>query len=180
MRIRAEQSILLIIDLQERMLPHVPQANEICHHAAWLMDIAHRLQIPTLMTEQYSKGLGTTVSALRQKMNPDLIIEKTHFSAVTEGQLLATAPAGRHQWIIAGTETHVCVQQTALDLLAQHQEVYLVHEALGSRTAHDKTLALARMQQHGASVVSREMVAFEWLEKANTPIFREILGQFIR
>ncbi|NLY26332.1 MAG: isochorismatase family protein [Alcaligenaceae bacterium] len=180
MKMNANQSVLLVVDLQERMLPHIQDSESVCSHTAWLMDIAHHLNVPVLMTEQYPKGLGLTVPALRARMKPENILEKTHFSAVSEGNLLTHAQADRDQWVLVGTETHVCVQQTALDLIEQGKQVYLVQEAVTSRKAHDKNLALSRLQALGAQLVSREMVAFEWLQKANTPEFRELLGKFIR
>ena len=82
--------------------------------------------------------------------------------------------------MVCGTESHVCVQQTVLDLLAAGRDVAVVEEAIGSRQARDKALALERMRQHGANIVSREMVAFEWLSKAGTPAFRSLLKDFIR
>ena len=82
--------------------------------------------------------------------------------------------------MVCGTESHVCVQQTVLDLLAAGRDVAVVDEAVGSRKAQDKALALARMRQNGAQIVSREMVAFEWLHRSNTPNFRAVLKEFIR
>ncbi|HAS86036.1 MAG TPA: hydrolase, partial [Candidatus Competibacteraceae bacterium] len=81
---------------------------------------------------------------------------------------------------VVGTEAHVCVQQTVLDLLAIGRQVFVVDDAVGSRRSRDKELALQRMQQNGAEIVSREMVVFEWLEQANTPVFRDVLKRFIR
>ena len=98
---------------------------------------------------------------------------------MAEGNLLCQPAAQRKQWVVCGTESHVCVQQTVLDLLAAGRDVAVVDEAVGSRSVHDKALALERMRQFGAQIVSREMVAFEWLHRANTPEFRAVL-QFIR
>lgn len=102
---------------------------------------------------------------LRSKLPPDSIVEKTHFSAVTEGVLLL-----RQQWIVAGTEAHVCMR--AADGIRS--------PCGGSRRPRDKELALRRMEQNGAEIMSREMVAFEWLESAEAPMFREVHRCFIR
>lgn len=102
-------------------------------------------------------------------------MQKTHFSAVTEGELLQAREAGRKQWVVVGTEAHVSVQQTVLDLLAMGRQVFVIEDAVGSRHSRDKELALQRMQRNGAEIVSREMVVFEWLEQANTPLFRDVL-----
>jgi nicotinamidase-related amidase len=180
MRMRAEHSTLLIIDIQERLFPAIADSAALAAHAGWLLQVAQRIGVPVLLTEQYSKGLGPTIAALRSTVDAECIIEKLHFSAVSEGQLLAHVGAERSQFVVAGSEAHVCVLQTVLDLLALGHGVFVVEEAVASRQASDKALALARMQQAGAQIVSREMVAFEWLEKAGNDLFRAISREFIR
>lgn len=180
MRIQVQDSVLLVVDIQTRLLPAIHEGAAVLMHATWLVDVAQTLNIPVLATEQYPQGLGFTETHLRARLPNHAIIEKIHFSAVTEGKLLQHADAQHQQWIVVGTEAHVCVQQTVLDLLAQGLQVFVVEEAVGSRKPQDKTLALERMRQNGAYIVSREMVAFEWLGQANTPEFREILKRFLR
>ncbi len=180
MKLDAARSVLLIVDLQERLLPAIDHGQSVIEHAAWLIGVARQLGVPVLLTEQYPQGLGGTAPVIDALIQPTEKIEKIHFSAVAEGNLLSQPAAQRKQWVVCGTESHVCVQQTVLDLLAAGREVAVVEEAVGSRQARDKTLALERMRQHGAQIVSREMVAFEWLHQANTPEFREILKGFIR
>lgn len=180
MKLDADRSVLLIIDLQERLLPAIENGADVLNHAAWLIGVARQLGVPVLLTEQYPQGLGATAPAISQLIQPGERIEKTHFSAVSEGNLLSHPSAQRKQWVICGTESHVCVQQTVLDLLASGREVAVVDEAVGSRKARDKELALIRMRQGGAQIISREMVAFEWLHQANTPEFRVVLREFVR
>ncbi|MCG2576923.1 isochorismatase family protein [Dechloromonas sp. XY25] len=180
MRIQASESLLLVVDLQSGLLPAIDGGEAVLSQATWLVDVARTIGIPMLVTEHCPQRIGLTDSALRARFLAECIVEKTHFSAVTEGALLKAAPAGRRQWVVAGTEAHVCVQQTVLDLLASGHSVFVVDEAVGSRRARDKELALGRMQQNGAEIVSREMVAFEWLESANNPAFRDVLRRFIR
>ena len=180
MKLDAHRSVLLIIDLQERLLPAIDQGVSVIEHAAWLIGIARQLQVPVLLTEQYPQGLGATASAIAQLIHSEERIEKIHFSAVAEGNLLNHPSAQRKQWVVCGTESHVCVQQTVLDLLAAGRDVAVVEEAVGSRQARDKALALERMRQNGADIVSREMVAFEWLGQAGTSAFRSLLKDFIR
>ena len=180
MKLDAHRSVLLIIDLQERLLPAIDAGESVLNHAAWLIGVARQLSVPVLLTEQYPQGLGQTAPRIAELVQPEERIEKIHFSAVAEGNLLNHPGAQRKQWVVCGTESHVCVQQTVLDLLAAGRQVSVVEEAVGSRQARDKTLALARMRQHGADIVSREMVAFEWLNQANTPEFRAVLKAFIR
>lgn len=180
MKLDAARSILLIVDLQERLLPAIDHGASVIEHAAWLIGVARQLQVPILLTEQYPQGLGPTAPAIARLIHLEERIEKIHFSAVAEGNLLSHPAAQRKQWIVCGTESHVCVQQTVLDLLAAGREVAVVDEAVGSRKARDKELALQRMRQLGAQIVSREMVAFEWLHEANTAAFRAVLRDFIR
>lgn len=180
MRIQVAESVLLVIDLQTRLLPAIDEGASVVKQATWLVDVAQVLKIPVLATEQYPQGLGTTEANLRARLAPAQIVEKIHFSAVTEGELLSKPEAQRQQWIVVGTEAHVCVQQTVLDLLAKGLNVFVVEEAVGSRKPQDKILALQRMRQHGAEIVSREMVAFEWLAQANTAAFKEVLQRFLK
>ena len=180
MKLDAARSILLIVDLQERLLPAIDHGASVIEHATWLIGVARQLQVPILLTEQYPQGLGPTAPAIARLIHLEERIEKIHFSAVAEGNLLSHPAAQRKQWIVCGTESHVCVQQTVLDLLAAGREVAVVDEAVGSRKARDKELALQRMRQLGAQIVSREMVAFEWLHEANTAAFRVVLKDFIR
>lgn len=180
MRIRATQSTLLIIDIQERLLPAILEADRMVENTAWLQQIARRVGVPTLLTEQYTKGLGLTVATLREGVEEQAILEKIEFSSAADGELFKRTGGDRAQFVICGCETHVCVMQTVLDLLARGNQVFVVEEAVSSRRASDKALALDRMRQAGAEIVSREMVAFEWLERAGTELFKTISREFIR
>lgn len=179
MRIKASESLLLVVDLQSRLLPAIAEGESVLSQAAWLVDVAQAIGVPVLATEHCPQRIGLTDQALRSRLVAECIVEKTHFSGVAEGSLLKAA-GDRRQWIVAGAEAHVCVQQTVLDLLAAGHGVFVVDEAVGSRRPRDKELALARMRQNGAEIVSREMVAFEWLENADSPLFREVLRRYIR
>src|SRR5690606_19937698 len=142
--------------------------------------VAQRLQVPVITTEQYPRGLGTTEPGLRALLPDAGLREKIHFSA-TAGAGLFDLPGGeRRQFIVCGTETHVCVLQTVLGLLAAGREVFVVDEAVGSRRPRDKELGLARMERAGAVIVSRESAAFEWHERAGTVLFRAVSRAFIR
>lgn len=180
MLIRPDRSTLLLIDLQERLAPAIDQVAQVLEASAWLTRVAQRLAVPVICTEQYPKGLGPTSPVIRGLLPDECVVEKMHFSAVAEGNLFRAAGGDRAQFIVAGTEAHVCVQQTVLDLIAAGRRVFVVEEAVGSRRSTDKALALERMRRHGADIVSREMVAFEWLQQAGTDLFREISREFIR
>lgn len=180
MRMRAQDACLLIIDIQERLFPAIAEHAELAANSLWLQQVAQRIGVPVLLTEQYSKGLGQTIASLRSAHAAETIVEKLHFSAVSEGELLHRPGGERSQFVVCGSEAHVCVLQTVLDLLQLGRAVFVVAEAVGSRKSSDKQLALQRMQQAGAVIVSREMVAFEWLERAGTELFRSISRELIR
>jgi nicotinamidase-related amidase len=180
MLMRTDSSALLLVDLQERLQPAIHESELVLEASLWLTRVAQRLGVPVICTEQYPRGLGPTMAALRRLLPDESIVEKIHFSAVPDGALFQMAGGDRSQFVVAGTEAHVCVQQTVLDLLAAGRRVFVVDEAVGSRRSADKSLALARMQRHGADIVSREMVVFEWLREAGTDLFRDISCEFIR
>jgi nicotinamidase-related amidase len=180
MLIDATRSTLLLIDLQERLAPAIDGIAEVLRHNVWLVDVARRLDVPVVATEQYPAGLGPTVPELAGRLAPEEIVEKIHFSAAADGCLEALPALARPQVVLTGTETHVCVLQTALGLLAQGKEVFVVAEAAGSRRTSDKALGLERMRQEGCRIVSREMVAFEWLQRAGTDTFRAVSREFLR
>ncbi len=176
----AERSVLLLVDLQQRLHPAIDDGPQVLAACVWLTEVAGRLGVPVVCTEQYPRGLGPTVPELRRLLPDGAVIEKTHFSAVAQGNLPQVAGGERPQVVVAGTEAHVCVLQTVLDLLDAGRSVFVVEEAIGSRRPSDKALAIERMRRHGADIVSREMVAFEWLQRAGTDLFREISRDFLR
>jgi nicotinamidase-related amidase len=181
MLMRVETSCLLVVDFQERLMPAIHDADRTVANGAWLIQIAQRLEAPVLASEQYPKGLGHTVAAIRKLLPTEAFMEKLHFSCAAERDCMRRIDAlGREQIVVIGAEAHVCVLQTVLDLRAVGKEVYLVADAVSSRSPRDVELALERMRAEGVRVVSREMVAFEWLHQAGTDRFREISREFLR
>ncbi|MCP5159680.1 MAG: hydrolase [Gammaproteobacteria bacterium] len=181
MLIRAETSCLLVVDFQERLMPAIHNADSVVANGAWLVQIAQRLKIPVLVSEQYPKGLGPTVAAIRDWLPAAAFMEKMHFSCAAELDCMRRIDAlGRQQIIVIGAEAHVCVLQTALDLQGAGKAIYLVADAVSSRSPRDVELAVERMRAEGVQVVSREMVAFEWLHRSGTDNFREISREFLR
>ena len=181
MLMKIETSCLLAVDFQERLMPAVHDADRIVANAAWLIRIAQRLNAPVLASEQYPRGLGRTVTAIRELLPTEAFMEKLHFSCAAERDCMRRIDAlGRQQIVVIGAEAHVCVLQTALDLRAAGREVYLVADAVSSRSPRDIELALERMRAEGVRVVSREMVVFEWLHQAGDDRFREISREFLR
>jgi nicotinamidase-related amidase len=180
MLIDAERSMLLVVDVQERMMPAIHDHAEVIANVVWLVRVAQRLGIPVAATEQYAKGLGPTVAAIRTLVPETAIGGKTHFSSVAAQCLGALPGHDRPQVVVVGVETHVCLLQTALDLLEEGREVFVVADAVGSRRPFDRDTALLRMRQEGARIVTREMVGFEWVGQAATPLFRELSKEFFK
>ena len=180
MLIARAKSVLLVVDIQERLLPHIHEGQAVLDNAVWLVKVAQRLGVPVMVSEQYPKGIGPTVAVLRGLTSPEHVAEKLHFSCVASKCLERLPGAERPQVVVAGTESHVCVLQTVLDLRGQGKEVFVVADAVGSRRPSDRELAMARMRAHGAEIVSREMVAFEWLKQAGTEEFRLVSREFLK
>ena len=180
MLIDVHRSLLLVIDFQERLLPAIHEHEQLLANVTWLIRAARKLGVPVAAVEQYPKGLGRTVKGVRELLPEGAVAQKVQFSAVAARCLVNLPGADRAQIVLVGTETHVCLLQTALELLEEGKEVYVVADAVGSRQAADRDLALARMRQEGARIVSREMVVFEWLGEAATPLFREVSREFLR
>lgn len=178
--IRADQSALLVIDLQERLLPHIDNWQRVLGHADWLVQVAQRLGVPVAATEQYPKGIGHTHAEIAARLPAGSVGEKIHFSCVAGNCLPGLPGMERPQVVVCGTEAHVCVLQTVLELAAAGKQVFVVAEAVGSRDPAHKALALERMRAHGITIVCREMVAFEWLAQAGTDQFRDISKNFLK
>ena len=170
-----DRSVLLVIDVQERLAPATAEPDRVIANCAVLMKAAARLDVPVLVSEQYPKGLGPTVGALRGLAADADIYPKLHFSCADDPGYRARLDAlGRRQAILAGMETHVCVLQTALGAKAIGYQVAVVGDAVSSRAPDNKAAALARMAANGIEVVTTEMIVFEWLGQAGTEAFREL------
>ena len=180
MLIDAERSMLLVIDLQTRLVPVLADHEQVVAHAGWLIRLAQKMGIPVAGTEQYPKGLGPIVPKLRKLLPAGAIASKTQFSAVAAQCLPGLPGHDRAQVVVAGAEAHVCVLQTSLELLEDGKEVYVVADAVASRHPADRDFALTRMRDEGIRVVTREMVAFEWLAEAPTALFREVNNEFFK
>lgn len=180
MLIDRDNSALLVIDIQERLLPHIEGWQRLLENALWLTRLAQRLGVPVMASEQYPKGIGHTHAELAALLPRQAIAEKLHFSCAAARCLPGLPGSERRQLVVSGIECHVCVLQTVLELRWQGREVFVVAEAVGSRRASDRELALARMRAHGVEIVSREMVAFEWLRQAGSEEFREVSRNFLR
>lgn len=178
--IRADTSALLVVDIQQRLLPHIHDWQRLLDHVDWLVQVAQRLNVPVAATEQYPQGIGPTHPQVAARLPVGSVGVKKHFSGVSGNCLPGLPGMERPQMVVCGTETHVCVLQTVLELAAAGKQVFVVEEAVGSRDPAHKTLALQRMRQQGITIVCREMVAFEWLHVSGTEQFRDISQHFIK
>jgi nicotinamidase-related amidase len=168
----ADGAVLLLIDLQERLVPAIYNGEVVVARAVRLAEAARLLDVPVRATEQYPAGLGPTVPPLAAY--PQAVLAKTTFSAAEDPGFSGLLPAGTSEIVVAGCETHVCVLQTVLGLLGRGRRVLLAADATGSRHPDDRTAALDRARQHGVEIVTSEMVLFEWLRDARHPKFREV------
>ena len=177
MLLNADTSQLLIIDVQARLLPAMAIPERVADQCNILLAAARVLAIPVTVSEQYPKGLGPTDKSLNMT-NAEQVMEKTAFSCVRDDaiaqRLADLREDGRHQVVIGGIESHVCVLQTALDLSDAGFDVNVVADAVSSRAEASVKLALARMRDEGISIVNTEMAVFEWLKRAGTPEFKTL------
>jgi nicotinamidase-related amidase len=170
----ALNSTLLVVDVQDKLLVKMPNPSALVRDVAFLIDVAKAVQVPILATEQYPKGLGPTTGELRKRLAPILPAKMTFSCCGAPGLLAALRVSGRPHVVLAGMETHVCVMQTALDLLGEGLNVFLPSDALQARFLSDHNIALHRMERAGAIVTSVEATAFEWLGSAEHPQFKVI------
>lgn len=178
-----DNSVLLLVDIQTRLVSAMPEeaAENMLEYSSRLAKAANLLNIPVFLTEQYPKGLGTTVDSLNNELNNETQrFEKTNFSCCAADEFMgALNQSDRKQVIIAGQEVHVCILQSALELMQQGYQVHILEDATCSRKAEHKFYALQRMQQAGATISNFESVLFEWLKDAQHPNFSEI-SQLLR
>lgn len=167
---------LVLVDYQARLMPAIHDAAAVTATAVLLARAAHTLGIPVLGTEQNPDGLGPNVDTIKTECAHT--VSKTHFNACADGLLAALeqAHAGCDQVVVAGCEAHVCMLQTALGLLRAGKQVWVVENASGSRRPSDHAAAMRRLAQAGATIVTHEMVLFEWLDDCKHPRFREVLA----
>jgi len=174
----ADRSRLVIIDVQEKLFPSINDRESLLMNLRFLLDAAEILKIRTILTEQYPKGLGRTVGELSGHPVITTRLEKIRFSAaqrLLQSEQFDTISLQQPlQVVLAGIETHICVQQTALDLLSHGVAVFLASDASGSRRAIDHVQSLRRMESAGVIVTTVESIAFEWCGVAGTEQFKAL------
>ncbi|MCE9531221.1 MAG: isochorismatase family protein [Planctomycetes bacterium] len=173
-RLTTLNSLLLVIDVQDKLLVKMPDAAGLVRDVAFLMDAAKLLEVPVLATEQYPKGLGPTTAEIARRLPPSIPTKVAFSCCGAAGVLSELRSSGRKHVVVAGMEAHVCVMQTVLDLLAEGLGVFLPLDAVQSRHRLDQDTAIRRMESEGAILTTAETVAFEWLGGADHPRFKAV------
>lgn len=178
MLIKASESALVAIDMQDRLVPAMMAPARTLRNTALLLDAAREMSVPALLTEQYPEGLGHTVAELRRAAEGFPVIEKVHFSCMEDARFAEMLNGlGRRQIVLAGMEAHICVVQTAASLLEAGYEVFVASDATASRSLESEHACLQRLGAAGVGIVTTEMVVFEWLGRAGTPAFKRMLSK---
>jgi nicotinamidase-related amidase len=176
LKARAGNCQLVIIDMQTRLITAMLQEplKTTIKNASILAQAASLLEVPVIVTEQYPKGLGNTVPELLAVIPKNNAVDKTVFSCVAEPKFSRQLTTDRSQLVLAGMEAHICVIQTALDLLSAGKQVFVAEDAIISRDPANKANALARMREAGCIISNTESIVFEWLGKAEGDAFKAI------
>ena len=175
--LEAEQCALIVIDIQQKLLPPILQKEQLVRNAQLLIRLAGILQIPTIATTQYAKGLGNTVAEI-QSLLPVEGIDKQAFSCFGSDAFCSTLkrlPGRRNTVLLCGMESHICVTQTALAALREGYLVHVASDAVSSRSEWNWKIGLERMRTAGAVISSTEMIVYELLQGSGTEAFKEIL-----
>ena len=181
MLLKKSDSIALLIDVQEKLVPAVLNKDSFIDRCEWLLKLATRMNVPVLASEQYPKGLGSTVQKLNAYFDKEDCIEKLHFSCMQEPNYVhRLREYNKNQLVLFGIEAHVCVLQTALEMKNAGFEVYVVVDAVTSRNESDLKYGLKRMKQEGICLVTAEMVFFEWLRQSGGPDFKMLSKEFLQ
>ena len=178
-RLRKDEAILLVIDFQEKLMPAMYDRDDVEDKTARLIRGCKALGVPVLVTQQYTRGLGETVPTVAEALGEYEPIDKVTFSCCGSAEFNdvleeAAREAGRNSVIITGCETHICVEQTALDLMEIGFKVFLAADCVQSRSRDHKEISLRRMADAGAVVTNYESVLYEMLGSAKAPEFKAI------
>lgn len=177
-QLEPEQCALIVVDIQEKLLPPIWQKEQMLRNSQLLIRLARILKIPALVTTQYAKGLGGTVPEIASLLPESSPIDKLMFSCFGSDvfcSLLKRLPGQRNTVLLCGMETHICVMQTALAALREGYLVHVASDAVSSRTESNWRIGLGRMRDAGAVISSAEMMIYELLRSSGAPAFREML-----
>ncbi|MBT6642733.1 MAG: hydrolase [Planctomycetaceae bacterium] len=174
MRLTPARSTLCVIDVQEKLIPTIPTAHQLTTECCRLIEAATLFGTHVIFTEQYRKGLGPTVAPLATKFQHQEPIEKKAFSCCGSTSFMNQIPSSTETFVLCGIETHICIAQTALDLLQLGYHVCLAADAAGSRREQDHRIALRRLEGSGAVISTTEAILFEWCNTAENPAFQKM------
>lgn len=179
MLLNKEDSLVLLVDVQEKLTPAVLNSEAFIARCEWLLKLAGRVNVPVLVSEQYPQGLGSTLKQFQAYFNQQECVDKVSFSCMGEPKYVERLKQfHKKQLILIGIETHVCVLQTAFEMREAGFEVFVVVDAVSCRGEQNMKYGLKRMKQEGIHLVTSEMVFFEWLRKAGTPEFKQLSKEF--
>jgi len=176
--LEADQCALVVVDIQQKLLPPIFNKDELVRNSQLLVRLANILSIPILLTTQYSKGLGATVPEIASLLNGTQAIDKVEFSCFGSNLFRGTLkalPGERNTVLLCGMEAHICVMQTALGALNEGYLVHVASDAVGSRAEWNWKIGLERMRDAGAVISSTEMMMYELLRCSGTAAFKELL-----
>ena len=177
MRILQNETAAVVIDIQEKLLPHIYESEKILHNCLKLIEGLQILSVPIIITQQYTRGLGATVPSITQKFSDFSYIEKISFSCYEEpGFLEKIKLYGKTNIILCGIESHVCVMQTCIDLMDAELNPVIIEDCVSSRKPNDKHVSIERMRQEGARISTLESILFEMTGNAGNEIFKKISG----
>jgi nicotinamidase-related amidase len=173
--LNVDDCLLMVVDLQEAFAPHIQNFPDVVERSRIMIEAARLLNLPIIATEQYPKGLGRTVEPIRQALGDCRYYDKLTFSCLQDPAVIeAVLPLKRRQVILIGIETHVCIAQTALDLLSNDRLPYVAADAVSSRRPPDHQTAMTRMRDAGAIITTSEAAIMEWLVSSKHEKFRTI------
>lgn len=174
----AERCALVVVDIQEKLLPPIFQKEQLVRNAQLLIRAAEILKIPALVTTQYSRGLGKTVAEISSLLPEASAIDKDKFSCFGSDMFCAAlkrVPGNRNTLLLCGMESHICVMQTALAALREGYLVHVASDAVSSRTEWNWKIGLERMRAAGAVISSTEMMIYELMRSSASPAFKQML-----
>ena len=176
--LEVDQCALIVVDIQEKLLPPIFNKDQLVRNAQLLVRLANNLSLPIMLTTQYSRGLGATVPEIASLLDGTRAIDKVEFGCFGSERFrsaLKALPGNRNTVLLCGMETHICVTQTALGALNEGYLVHVASDAVGSRSEWNWKVGLGRMRDAGAVISSTEMMMYELLRCSGTPAFKELL-----
>ncbi|MGP9640641.1 isochorismatase family protein [Halomonas sp. AOP42-A1-14] len=181
MQLQRDKSLLLMVDFQAGLLPVIDGGEQAVSEAGWLGEMACLLEVPVWLTEQNPERLGGTAPSLLASLSDYRLWQKQHFGVMAEAEFREALNAtGKTQIVLCGTEAHICVLQTGLGLLDAGYELYWLSDASASRRPQEAALARERACASGAVAVTADMVAYEWLHRCDTALFKEAHQRFLK